>query len=48
MKPTYYVEQQLASQLMDETKELEIKQILVDGMRKRLQTRRLSVSVIVC
>ena len=41
MKPTYYVEQQLASQLMDETKELEIKQILVDGMRKKIADKKL-------
>ena len=40
MKPSYYVEQQLASQLMDETKELDIKQILVDGMRKRIAAKK--------
>ena len=40
MKPTYYVEQQLASQLMDETKELEIRQILVDGMRKKIADKK--------
>ena len=40
MKPSYYVEQQLASQLMDETKELDIKQILVDGMRKKIADKK--------
>ena len=40
MKPSYYVEQQLASQLMDETKELDVKQILVDGMRKRIAAKK--------
>jgi hypothetical protein len=40
MKSSYYVEQQLAKQLMDETKELEIKQILVDGMRKKIANKK--------
>ena len=40
MKPYYYVEQQLASQLMDETKELEVKQIIVDGMRKKIAAKK--------
>jgi hypothetical protein len=40
MIPSYYVEQQLASQLMNETRELDIKQILVDGMRKRIADKK--------
>ena len=40
MKPSYYVEQQLASQLMNETKELEVKQILVDGMRTKIADKK--------
>jgi hypothetical protein len=40
MKSSYYVEQQLAKQLMNETKELKIKQILVDGLRKKIADKK--------